>query len=183
MDLLVERMVGRRLLQLGYQLPVFPGGQPRVGQRVPDLLAEQFQPPRLLFQPGQPGQVGQRPPAPQGQRLPQVRGRAGRVRGLRALAEQPLGQQHVGAVVAEVQQVTGRPGHDGGLAEHGTQVRDVALQRVQRGGRGLAPDRVDQAAGSDDLAGVQGQGGQDGLPPQPADRQHLAAVHDIDRSQ
>jgi hypothetical protein len=64
-DLLVERMVGRRLLQFGYQLPVFPGGQPRVGQRVPDLLAEQLQPPRLLFQPGQPGQVGQRPPAPQ----------------------------------------------------------------------------------------------------------------------
>jgi len=43
--------------------------------------------------------------------------------------------------------------------------------------------RVDQAAGTDDLAGVQGQGGQNGLPPQPADRQHLAAVHDIDRSQ
>jgi len=85
-----EEVVGRRLLKLGYQLPVLPGGQPRVGQRVPDLLAEQVQPPRLQFQPGQPGQVGQRPTAPQGQRLPQVRGRADRVGGLRALAEQPL---------------------------------------------------------------------------------------------
>ena len=122
MDLLVERVVGGHLLEFGYQLPVLPGVQPRLGQHVPDLLAEQVQPLRLLFQPGQPGQVGQRPAAPQGERLAQVRGRAARVGGLRALAQQPLSQLHVGAILAEIEQVTGRAGDDGGLAEHGAQV-------------------------------------------------------------
>ena len=63
-DLLVERVVRGHLLELGYQLPVLPGVQPGLGQRVPDLLAKQVQPVRLLLQPGQPGQVGQRPAAP-----------------------------------------------------------------------------------------------------------------------
>jgi len=121
-DLLVERVVGGHLLELGYQLPVLPGVQPGLGQRVPDLLAEQVQPFRLLFQPGQPGQVGQWAAAPQSERLAQVGDCAARVGGLCAPAQQPLGLLHVGAVLADVEQVTGRPGDDGGLADHGAQV-------------------------------------------------------------
>ena len=48
------------------------------------------------------------------------------------------------------------------------------------GGAALAPDRVDQLVGADDLAAVQRQNGQDRLAPQAMYRPRLAADHDVD---
>jgi hypothetical protein len=155
-DLLVQRVLGGHLLQFGQQLQMFPGGQPGLGQRSPDPLEQQVQPSRLLLKPGQPGHVRQRPPAPQRQRLPQVPDPADRIGGLRALPQQPLGQPHVGAVVAEVKHIAGRTGQDRLLAaQHGPQVRDVTLQRVQgHRRRGVPPDGIHQPAGADDFVPV-----------------------------
>ena len=83
-------------------------------------------------------------------------GEAKPVSGLRRKAVLATLALHVGAVIAEIEQVTGRARDDGGLTEHGPQIRHVALQRVQRGRRrGLAPNGVHQAAGTDSLAIVE----------------------------
>jgi hypothetical protein len=56
------------------------------------------------------------------------------------------------------------------------------LYRVHRGRRRvLAPDRVGQPAGADDLAAVQRQHRQHRLAPQAADRSWIAIDHDVDR--
>ena len=121
-------------------------------------------------------------PAPQRQRLAQVAGAADRIGGLRPLPQQPLGEPDVGAVLAGVEQVTGRPGQDRRLVpQHPAQVGHVTLQRVQRGRGALAPNRVDQAVGADDLAAVQRQRRQHRLAAQAADRPDLSVDDDLDR--
>ena len=77
-DLLIQRMIGHQLFQIGHQVRMLPGGQPGLGQGPLDLQPEQIQPLCLLLQPGQTGHIGQRPPAPQRQRglqLPRAVGR------------------------------------------------------------------------------------------------------------
>ena len=80
MDLLIQRAFGRELFQITHQGQMLSGREPdlRQGQLDPD--AEQLQPLRLRFQPGQADQVHQRPPAPQRQRglqQPRALGRIG----------------------------------------------------------------------------------------------------------
>jgi len=72
----VKRMVSDHLLQLGNQLRVFTACQPRLYQGALDLPAQQAEPVRLLFEPGDAGDVRQRRAAPQRERLAQVRSRA-----------------------------------------------------------------------------------------------------------
>jgi hypothetical protein len=182
-DLFIQRVLGHHLFQVGHQLRMLSGREPRLGQAPPDLLVQQVQPSRLFLQPGQSRDVRQRAPAPQRQRLAQVPGTARGISRLGALPQEPLGQLHIGAVITQVQNVAGRAGEDRGLAAQDTaQVRHVTLQRVQRGRRcGLAPHDIHQAVGADGLAVMQRQGGEDGLPPQAAHRPRPTVPHDINR--
>ena len=54
-DLLIQRVIGRQLFQLGHQLRMLPGRQPGLDQGPLDLQPEQIQPLCLLLQPGQTG--------------------------------------------------------------------------------------------------------------------------------
>ena len=66
--LLIERVVLGQPFQLRKDLSVLPGRHPRLKQGPPDLETEHLQPVRLLLEPLQVGQIGQRWPAPQLQR-------------------------------------------------------------------------------------------------------------------
>jgi hypothetical protein len=110
------------------------------------------------------GELRQRPPAPQPQRLAQQPHRRRRVahgRGRTALADQPLGQPRVHQVGRCLQPVPGGVGNDlhpfRGL-ERAPQPQHIVLQRVGgRPGRMLAPQRLGQLVLGDRLAQVHGE--------------------------
>ena len=110
MHLLIQRVLRRHLFQARDDLRVFSGIEPRLEQRPPYLVSQQIKPTRLLLQPDRTGQVRQRPAPPQSQRLPQLPRALGRVGGLPAPPQQPLGGPCIGAVIAKIQQVAGRRG-------------------------------------------------------------------------
>src|SRR5919206_4882786 len=109
-------------------------------------------------------QVGERPSAPERERLPELRGsplrRVGRERAT-ALPREPLEAVEVELPGVEAQHVAGRPGDDelltrGVGVKRLAQARDVRLQRVCRAsGRTRAPELVDQQVAGDDLIRVE----------------------------
>jgi hypothetical protein len=148
LGLLIQRPGGHQLFQFGQQRGVLPGRQPGLEQGPPDRRAEQFQAPGLLLQPGQPGQVGQGSPAPQGQCCPQPPRGQHRISRLLALVQQALGDLHVGPVWAEIEDIARWLGADRQLvAQHVAQLRHVALQRVQHGRRRAVPPTPPRPAG------------------------------------
>jgi hypothetical protein len=178
LDLLIQQALGCHLLQFGHELAVLSCCQPGGGKGSHDLHAQQVQVLGLLVQPGQGGQVRERPPAPQGQRCLQIPHAFGWISELPAVLQEPLGALHAGAV-AEIKEITGRLGADSGpAAQDATQVRNVVLQgSAGRRGCGLTPHGLNQPVEADGLAMMQRQSGQYGLAPQPVHRARLA-IHD-----
>ena len=143
------------------------------------------QPVGLAGQPGQAGHVDQGPASPQRQRRPQQLGPPTEAALLPGVTDQAFGDGDVGAVGAQVEQVSGSAGDDRrGVAEHPAQVRHVALHRVEGDVRVLAPHHLDEPVGADDLAGPQRENDQYRLAAQPGHRTDRAIRADyLDRSE
>ena len=100
----------------GTSCRVLPGRQPRLGQRPPDLARGAVPAARPALQarparPRRPAAARATAPAPRAGPWPREPGRPT----ARPARSSRSASQHVGTVVAEVQQVAGRPGHDRGL--------------------------------------------------------------------
>ena len=181
---LLERMLPGQGLQLGHQ----PGGlaqrQPGVEQPLHRDQPQPLQPVRVLAEPVQPGHVGQRRPTPQGERRAVAGCAPRRVVALPGLLDQPLRDHDVRGLGAEVQPVARGLGEDRRLvAQHAAEVGDVALQGVEAGAPGPAPDDVDQPVRAHDVTGVQRERGQDGLAPQARHRTGDVSGRHVDRSE
>jgi hypothetical protein len=151
-------------VELRDQGGVLPSGQPRLEQRLRRRQSEFRQVLRLSSEPVAVREVAQRVPPPEpGRRCEQVR--RDRRRRRARLVDEPAGHEHVRDVGRRRQHVSRRLPADGvGAAEHEPQVPHVVLQGVDGGRRGdVAPHRLDQALDRDELADVEGQGGEHGL--------------------
>ena len=161
-QLLVVRVVLDQPVQFRYEPSVLAEGQPGLDQRPGGLQPEPAQPLGVLVQPGAPGEVGevrQRLAPPEPERCAQVALTVDWVRRHGGVADQAFGGLHVGDLGADIEHVARRPVADRGpAAQDLPEVGHMALHGVQRGRRrGVAPDRVDQPVGADDLTRVQGQ--------------------------
>ena len=67
-DVLIQRIIGHHPLQLRHQGDMLSGGEPGSEPGPLHLYVQEIQTFRLLLQPGQAGEVSQRPPAPERQR-------------------------------------------------------------------------------------------------------------------
>ena len=138
------------------------------------------------------GEVGQGVPSPQGEGLVQQRGGLRRGAGLEArppFGHQPLHQQGVDVVGAQVEQVAGGPGDDGlaraGALDRPAQAGHVELQGVGRPlGQLVAVEAVDEAVGADHPARVEGEQGGEGPDPGPAQgHDDAVVVADLERAE
>src|SRR5712691_6647246 len=171
MQLLVERMVPGERLQFRQELRVLAEREPGLDERPVSPQAQLLQTLRLLPQPGQAIDVGQRLPPPQRQRVAQLL-LAGAIGGLDALPDQLFGGGDIRVYPPRIEQVPRRARHDRvTAAQHLAQVRDVALQSIQlRHGRLVAPDHIGEPVVADDVTALQREYRQDRLATQPADR-------------
>jgi hypothetical protein len=172
---------------------VFADGQPGVHQRPYDVELQLGQLRGLLVEPRQAGNIGQRRATPERRGSPQHGHPLGGL-GLLGLAKQTAHHLHVGGLARvlprfvrdpDVEQVAGRPGHDGGPgAEHGPQMGNVALQRVHRGSRRVvSPHDVDEPIGAHDVSRLQRQRGEDCPATHTADRLGRAGDGYVDRAE
>ena len=152
---LPERLLGDEHLELAHDVGVVAGGE--IGVK-PPLDRDEPQ----LLQPGERalgerlvGEVGQRRPSPQRERLAQRLGREPRV-GVSGLGQQRLEPCEIDLGRVGLQHVPGLARDDPVLAELAAQAGDVHMDALgDRGRWRLAPQVVDQALGRDDLARVQ----------------------------
>src|SRR5215204_5860817 len=134
-------------------------------------------------------EVGERTPAPQRERLPQLVGGGGRVAPLERLAAgvrqrgEALGVQLSGRDAQHVAAALG-PQRAGLRPERAADLEDGVLERLgRRRRRGLAPQGVDQPLGRDDLVAVdQQQRDQRALPPA-AQPYRRGSVDDLERTE
>lgn len=118
-------------------------------------------------------EVGERGPAPQGERLGEVAGGGGRVapvEGGRTPAGEVFEDEQVHVVPGRREAVAAGVGGDRVLAEGAAEAADQGLE----GGRGVLgrlvrPHLVDQGADGDDPARVQGESGEQGAQPRTAE--------------
>ena len=176
---LAHRVGDDQTLELGDQRRGVPGAQVGI-----DALLDGGQP--HLVEPGDRGlaevgvgHVGQGWAAPQGERL--AEGLAGGGRVVPQLGatggHQVLEPDDVGRARVNLQLVSGRTGFDHRLGQGAAQPGHQGLQRVARAGRHLLrPQAVDQLAGRDELAGVQGQHDQQRAQPGPGNLDDLPRV-------
>ena len=165
-------MLGDQPLELGHDVGV--AAERQVG--VDALLQRRGVP---LLEPGDlglrerlVGNVGQRRPAPQRERLAQPRGGVGgslaRER-LATLVREPLETIHVELAVLHLEHVAAAPRLKSlpvAVVERATQLADVVLQHLRgRRRRRLAPQRVDQPIARDRLVAMQQQQGENGALP------------------
>jgi hypothetical protein len=175
---LPPRLGGHQRLQLADQLCVAAGGEPELGQLLDRGPPQLLQAGGLGLRPGLVGELRQRRPPPQPQRLPEQPRRLGRVRRRDPMGrgDQPLEPGRVDPLGVHLQPVAGGPGgqQPRGLPERPAEGRHPALQGVRRlPWRTVAPQVVDQAVGRHHLPGVQQQVGQQGA---------LLGARDHDRS-
>ena len=124
------------------------------------------------------GEVGQRRPAPQRERLAQPGGRGGGI-GVGRLRDQRLKASQVELGRLDVERVAGRAGHQPAVAELLAHARDVDLDALRhRGGRRVTPHLVHEALGRHDVVGVQEQHRQHGALLAPPERERAVAVVD-----
>jgi hypothetical protein len=146
---LAQRVAGDHGLKLPDQVVMVAQGQLGVGQVLARRLTQLLQASGLRLGERLVGELRQRPPTPQRQRLAQQPRRGGQVargRRLAALGDQPLGQARVHGVGWRLQPVPGRVGddvHPIGVLEGAPQPQDIVLHCVRGGpGRVLAPQRL-----------------------------------------
>jgi hypothetical protein len=161
---------------------------PARGEVGVDALLERREP--QLLQPGDlrlrerlVGQVGERRPAPQAERLAQhPRGRAGI--GAAGLGDQRLEARRVELRRVEAEHVARRAGDEPAVAELAAQARDVHLDALgDRRRRRLAPDLVDQPLRRDHVVGVQEQHREQRALLGPAERERATAVGHLQRAE
>ena len=145
------------------------------------------EPERLCHEQAALGDLGERGPAPERERLgerlrrilgPAVRERAGA--GRRALLE----AVDVAAAARDVQHVGVAPGLDRVAPECAAQIRDVALDDVaRRRRRGVAPDLVDQAADRDRPVRADHEHGEHRAAARAADGDDTVAFEHLERTE
>ena len=132
------------------------------------------------------GEVVERRPAPQRERLVEAAPRAFRVfigEVLTAAVEQSLAACDVGRAGIDVEQVPGRA-RDDDVAERAPQMRHVAVQRGDRRvGRLLAPHALYEPRGGDDAPRLERQHRQHAAPAHAAERERLPVAEDLERPQ
>ena len=128
------------------------------------------------------GEIGERGPAPQPERLPQLVRRALR-RSAGGLGRESLETRHVGLVRFEVKHVAARTrGHASGV-EHLAQPRDLdldVLRSLRR--RRAAPDLIDELVGRDELVRVHQEDRQHGALLDAAERQRPVVLEHLERA-
>ena len=144
---LTQRILVDQRLQLPHELGVPPGRQLLLDSLLQTGDAQLLKPGDLGR--GEPvrGQVGQRGPPPQRQRLLEP-----------PLVPQPPEPRQVELVVADGDEVSRRLGDQPLPPDQLAQPRDVELQRLVRGfGRIVLPQQVDQSSAGHDAIGLQQQ--------------------------
>jgi hypothetical protein len=173
---------GGERLELAHKLSVLARGEIGVDPLLERAEAQLLELRRVCLRERLVGEVGQRRPAPQRERLAQLRGRGGGI-GAGRLRDQRLkaGQVELGRL--DVERVAGRGGHQPAIAELLAHARDVDLDALRhRGRRRVTPDLVHEALGRDDVVGVQQQHRQHGALLAPAERERAVAfVDDLQR--
>jgi hypothetical protein len=153
--------------QLGFD-PVLGRGQPRLLQPGDDRAGESGV-----------GELPQRPPSPQPQRLAQQPHRLGRVLVLPGRAPgcgQLVKPGRIHGARREPEEVSAGLGDDAVAAQHLAKTRDMDLKTVAIGESRARPYLIQQLVGRDRLALRQGQRDQQGLRQVPADVHQLAVV-------
>ena len=143
--------------------------EPPFQRREPQLL----EPCDLTLRERLEGEVRQRRPAPQRQRLL-----------VALLGEQPLEAMQVELVVVDPEQVAGRPRLEPVVAQQPPQLGDLAVERGQRRRRRrLTPQRVDERVLRDDLVRPQQQHPEQRTAAAAAEGQNAAVVRHLQRAE
>ena len=151
---LPERVRGDERLELGHEVVVTAEAELAGKPLLLGVEPQPLEPGDLGAGKGLEGEVVERRPAPECERVGEQRAaRAGRS-GARLL-EEPLEAQRVDSLGLEREPVPGRLGQEHVRPDDLAQRVDGVLQRAERGaGRVGAPEILDQAVGRDDLAGM-----------------------------
>ena len=190
---LVQRVLGQHSLQLGHHLSV--SAERKLGVEA-GLERDE---PQLLESGGLGAgerlehKIGKRRAAPQAERLPQRRGRGRGIarQRLPSLSGQAFKTRDIERLAVDIQYVAGRAGHQQAVPrarplgiERATKRGYARLQRIRGvSRRALAPQRVDQPIGRDDLADVQQQHRQKRLAPGAAEGKLPPATPNLQRTQ
>ncbi len=169
----MERVLANEQLELTDQLGMAAEREilvdPGLEAREPQL----GQPPDLAGREALVGEVRQRRPPPERERL----------RRLSRLRE-PDEPGEVELTVADAEAVTGRCRLETAPADHLPELRDVHLQRLERGvGRLLVPERLDEAVRGHDVVGVEQERSQERPLLLPAEVERPAVLDNLERSQ
>ena len=170
---LMERVLAHEQLELSDELRVAAEREilvdPGLEAREPQL----GQPPDLAGREALVGEVRKRRPPPERERL----------RRLARLGE-PDEPGDVELTVADAEAVTGRCRLETAPADHLPELRDVHLQRLERGvGRLLVPERLDEAVRGHDVVGVEQERSQERPLLLPAEVEGPAVLDNLERSQ
>ena len=153
------------------------GVDPLLERGEPQLL----EPVRRGLRPGVEGELGQRGPAPEPERLAQ-RPRLCLGVGATRLVEQALEAHGVDSLALDVEDVAGRARLERAGAEQPAQLRNGVVQRGRRRRRRpLAPELVDQAVGRNDSPGVEQQDREQRPLPLPRERERALVTDDLER--
>ena len=177
-------VLGDQALEPPEQVGVAAESELGLGQQLEGRGAQVVKARDLALGEGLEGQVRQRPPAPQRERLLERRRRPRRAaRGQLAAAfpDQPLEAPRVELLRVELERVAVLAGGDLLAApQRPPQPRDVDLDGLgRRRRRLLAPQLIHQAVTAERLPGVQEQHRQERPLPRAADRHHTVAVDDL----
>ena len=178
-------MLAHQRLELPDQPCVLAERQPRVDSILKRRQSRLPKPGDLALREALVGEIGQRLPTPQRKRLAQAPVGDRRVtRGKRALAagHQRLKTADVNLLALDREQITVSPRQDHIVAERLAQLRDVALNDLDRArGRPLAPQLVDQPIGRQHLAAVNQQHSQQRTLLSAAQRDQATILRDLKR--
>ncbi len=133
------------------------------------------------------GELAERRAPPERERFVQQLGRAAVLVASErppSLAGEPAEATRVEPIGIEREAIAAPAGLDHAVAERLAEIRDVDLDRLRRGGRSaLAPDRVDQAIGGDDLTALQRQHRENGARLRAPQIQRPAVFHGLERAE
>ena len=170
-------------VELADHLRVAADGDLRLGTLLDELEAQLAETRDLGLRERLVGELGQRVAAKKGERLAQQPCAPRRIARPR-LVDQHADTGQIELIRLQADPVAGRARLDRLGAERLAELRDEVLERRRRGRRRLTgPERVDQAVGRDDAAGVEQEQGEQRALLRAAERDHLSVDRHLERAQ
>ena len=169
-------------LELASQPRVLPRGQVGLDALLQCREAQVLQARHVRARERLVGQVGQRRPAPEAERLAQLRGGGSGV-SLGGLGDERLEAGQVELGWLDPEQIAGGTGQQPSVAELLAQTGDVDLHALgHRRRRRAAPHLVDEELRREDVVGVQEQHREQRSLLAPAERERAVAIDDLQRA-